>query len=151
MWLCTLFLFLNIFPLSFHQSFVCWIWIGFSTNFWLLIFFTCQKQTDLCFFLRVLAAMIYWPSSSSSMSHVYFKCFMSTCCSSTFILSSWFTSMAFLKFTFILYKTVCSFSMLFTHYFLFHILSSWLILPSQHQCLPCNFQPHNWRGINDRL
>ena len=56
---------------------------------------TCQTHTDLYFFLRVLASIIYWPSSSSSMSHVYFKCFMSTCCSSTFIFRSLFTSMAF--------------------------------------------------------
>ena len=36
--------------------------------------------------------------------------------------------------------------MFFTHYFLFNIFFSWIILPSQHQCIPYNFQPLNWKG-----
>ena len=41
------------------------------------------------------AALISWTSSSWNMSHCSFKCFLSSCCSSTFKLSSIFTSMAF--------------------------------------------------------
>ena len=82
------------------------------------------------------------------MSHCSFKCFISSCCSSTFNLSSLFTSMAFHNS--LSYCGLLIF-VFFTMFLYFPSPSSWLILPSQQQCLLCNFQPHLLRSIHDRL
>ena len=58
--------------------------------------------------------------------HIFLKGFISTCCNISFELI--FTSLAFSLFTFIVWKTFF-----------------------QHQCIASNFQPHNLKGIHDRL
>ena len=87
----------------------------------------------LFFFIWVLAAVFYWSSSLSPLTHFSFKCFMSTCGNIYFELQ---------------WPSHCFF-MLFSPYFLiFQITSSFLFLPSQHQC---NFWPNDLKGIIDRL
>ena len=53
---------------------------------------TCHTHTGLFFFMGVLAAVISWTSSSSSMSHCAFKCYMSSCSISFFMINSSFSN-----------------------------------------------------------
>ena len=55
-------------------------------------------------------------------------------------------SVAFSLFSFIMWKNFNF--MLFSHYFLIFQITSWLIIPSQHQCIGCNFRPHNVKSNN---
>ena len=75
----------------------------FSTNFSLQMFEYISHTPPYSFFMGVLAAVFYWSSSLSPMSHFSFKCFMSTCCNIYFSLIC--TLMAFYFFTFIAWKT----------------------------------------------
>ena len=141
-----MFIFLNILPQSFHQSLVCSSWICFSTNFPLKIFDCMSHTQTFTFFIEVIAAAISLTPSSLSMSNGSFKCFTSSCCSSTFKLGSLFTSKAFqnsLLYCGLLIFVFCSLSIF--PYFLSPF--SWLVLLFQQQSSLCCFQPHLFRLI----
>ena len=82
------------------------------------------------------------------MSHFSFKGFMSTSLQHVFWAYFHFTCLFIVHF----HSMEDVFFLLFSHYFLiFHITSSYLFLSYQHQCIAFNFQPHNLKGIHDRL
>ena len=84
-WLITSFLFLNILSQQFHKSLVYFSWICFSNQFF--------HANGLLHVTHT--AFSFHEDYMLSMSQYYFNCFIASCCSSTFNLSSLFTSMAF--------------------------------------------------------
>ena len=79
----------------------------------------------LTFFMGVLASVIYW---SSFFFFTYVTVFFQ-----------------------MFYVNMLQ-EMLFSNYFLiFQITSTYLFLPSSHQCFAFNFRPHDFKGIIDRL
>ena len=138
---------LEHFATKFYQSSVCSAWICLVNRFFLFKMFDCISRTQ-AFFMGFIAVVISCTSSSSPMLHCSFKCFTSSCCSSTFNLTSLLTSMAFHNSLSYCWLPIFVF---FSIYPYFPSLYSQIIHPSQQQCFLWNVQSHHLRFIHDRL
>ena len=106
------------------------------------------KEKIINFWLGVVSSL-FWSLVSAS--------FHGGSCSSVLLKFIFITYVAFFfqmlhvnMLQHLFWASVATFNfMLFSHYFLIFQITSWLIIPSQHQCIGCNFRPHNVKSNND--